>query len=80
MRYALFLQSVVLRAMLCQCNGLKAKAELQLGHTTDAEASQRKALSYVDPAADRHMQLFLLAWRERCGELCFCSKECCCLH
>ena len=54
---------VVLRALLCQCHGLQARAESQLGRTTDAEASQRKALSYVDPAADRHMQKILTAWR-----------------
>ena len=72
-RRLLFCQKVVLRALLCQCNGLQAKAQSQLGRTTDAEASQEKALSYVDPAADRHMQLTLVAFRDVHGELCFCS-------
>ena len=67
----LFYQSVVLRALLCQCIGLQAKAESQLGRTTDAEASQRKALSYVDPAADQFLQDLLLVWRKLRGELCF---------
>ena len=67
---------VVLRALLCQCHGLQAKAKSQLGRTADAEASRRKALSYVDPAADRHMQNILTIWRELHGELCFCDEEC----
>ena len=70
-RWALLLQVAVLRALLCQCIGLQAKAESQLGRSTDAEASQRKALSYVDPAADQFLQNLLLVLRERRGELCF---------
>ena len=72
---------VLLRAMLCQCTGLQARAELQLGRTADAEASQRKALGFVDPA-DAPLQ-HLLQWmlmKKRIssgpGKLC---KECCCL-
>ena len=71
-----FLQSVMLRVRLYQCTRLQATAEAQLGRATDAEASQRKALSYVDPAADLPVQQLMVEWRTRFdpGELCFCHQ------
>ena len=62
---------MLLRAILCRCTGLQAQAELQLGRTADAEASQRKALSYVDPDnsnfTDLCAQHLVVEWRKRKG-------------
>ena len=72
-----FLQSVMLRVRLYRCTRLQAQAESQLGRTTDAEASQRKALSYVDPAADLPAQHLMVEWRTRSdpGELGVCQQR-----